>query len=156
MLFKEIVDAGHCAFFESASDWRDAVRKSCRQLVRTGYAARDYEERIIECVEEFGPYIVIIPGLAIPHSTKGSPGVTRTAIAFTKFEKPVQFDPDDREKDATLFFTLAAADDEKHLENMRQLFTILSDEQILQRLLQVKSEQDLLALDKDICQALSV
>lgn len=87
-------------------------------------------------------------GLAIPHSTKGSPGVTQTAIAFTKFEKPVSFDPADREKDATLFFTLAAVDDEKHLENMRQLFTILSDGQILEQLSHVKSEDDLLELDK--------
>ena len=144
MLFKDIVDAKRCAFFNDAADWRDAIRKSCK----TGCATADYEERIIQCVEEFGPYIVIVPGLAIPHSTKGSPGVTQTAIAFTKFEKPVSFDPADREKDATLFFTLAAVDDEKHLENMRQLFTILSDGQILEQLSHVKSEDDLLELDK--------
>ena len=39
-------------------------------------------------------------------------------------------------------------DDEKHLENMRQLFTILSDGQILEQLSHVKSEDDLLELDK--------
>ena len=152
MLFKDIVDAKHYAFFNSADDWRDAIHKSCRPLVKTGCATTDYEESIILCVEEFGPYIVIVPGLAIPHSTKGSPGVTRTAIAFTKFEQPVSFDPADREKDATLFFTLAAVDDEKHLENMRQLFTILSNDQILEQLSHVKSEDDLLELDKALSQ----
>ena len=72
----------------------------------------------------------------------------RLPLPSQKFEKPVSFDPADREKDATLFFTLAAVDDEKHLENMRQLFTILSDGQILEQLSHVKSEDDLLELDK--------
>lgn len=70
MLFKDIVDAKRCAFFNDAVDWRDAIRKSCIPLKKTGCATADYEERIIQCVEEFGPYIVIVPGLAIPHSTK--------------------------------------------------------------------------------------
>lgn len=151
MLFKDIVDAKHCAFFDSADNWRDAIQKSCSRLVATGCATEEYEKRIIECVEEFGPYIVIVPGLAIPHSIKGSPGVTQTSIAFTKFEHPVRFDQTDREKDATLFFTLAAVDEDKHLENMRQLFTILSDEQILRQLSHVKSEKDLLELDRALC-----
>ena len=65
MLFKDIVDAKRCAFFNDAVDWRDAIRKSCIPLKKTGCATADYEERIIQCVEEFGPYIVIVPGLAI-------------------------------------------------------------------------------------------
>ena len=98
-------------------------------------------------LQEFGPYIVIVPGLAIPHSTKGAPGVRRTAIAFVKFEQPVRFDEADREKDATLFFALAAVDEDEHVKNMRQLFKLLSDEKLLEQLTQVKTEQDLLALD---------
>ena len=86
------------AFFEKAENWQDAIEKSCLPLVRTGCATPEYARRVIECVQEFGPYIVIVPGLAIPHSTKGAPGVRRTAIAFVKFEQPVRFDEADREK----------------------------------------------------------
>ena len=86
-------------------------------LVDTGCATPAYAQRIIECVEEFGPYIVIVPGLAIPHSTKGSPGVSQTAISFVRFEQPVIFDPEDREKDARVFFALAAVDEDAHIKN---------------------------------------
>lgn len=147
MLLKEIVEEDRFAFFEKADDWKDAIRKSCSPLVRTGCANEEYAARVIECVEEFGPYIVLVPGLAIPHSTKGAPGVRCTAVSFVKFEQPVRFDPDDREKDATLFFALAAVDEEAHVKNMRQLFKILSDEEVLEKLTHVKTKEELLALD---------
>ena len=147
LLLKEIVQEKRYAFFEKAENWQDAIEKSCLPLVRTGCATPEYARRVIECVQEFGPYIVIVPGLAIPHSTKGAPGVRRTAIAFVKFEQPVRFDEADREKDATLFFALAAVDEDEHVKNMRQLFKLLSDEKLLEQLTQVKTEQDLLVLD---------
>ena len=147
MLLKVIVKEKRFAFFERAESWQDAIEKSCLPLVSTGCATPEYAQRIIECVQEFGPYIVIVPGLAIPHSTKGAPGVSRTAIAFAKFEQPVRFDEADREKDASLFFALAAVDEDEHVKNMRQLFKILSDEKLLEQLTHVKSEKDLLALD---------
>jgi len=93
-------------------------------------------------------YIVIVPGLAIPHSTKGSPGVQKTSIAFAKFETPVRFDENDLDKDAALFFTLAAVDEEEHLKNMRQLFLILSDEELLEKLAQANTAEELLELDQ--------
>ncbi len=147
MLLKDIVEGNRCAFYKEASDWKDAIKKSCAPLVTAGCATEEYAQRIIECVEELGPYIVIIPGLAIPHSTNGSPGVRKTAVAFAKFENPVHFDENDHEKDAVLFFTLAAVDEDEHLNNMRQLFLILSDEELLEKLMQVNSAEDLLELD---------
>lgn len=99
-------------------------------------------------MEELGPYIVIVPGLAIPHSIKGSPGVQKTSIAFAKFETPVRFDENDLDKDAALFFTLAAVDEEEHLKNMRQLFLILSDEELLEKLAQANTAEELLELDQ--------
>lgn len=147
MLLKEIVRQNRAAFFSGSSDWKDAIRKSCQPLVDTGCATPAYAQRIIECVEEFGPYIVIVPGLAIPHSTKGSPGVSQTAISFVRFERPVIFDPEDRAKDARVFFALAAVDEDAHIKNMRQLFKILSNEELLEKLAHVSSPQELEMLD---------
>lgn len=148
MLLKEIVEGKRYAFYKEAADWKDAIKKSCSPLVATNCATEEYAQRIIECVEELGLYIVIVPGLAIPHSTKGSPGVQKTSIAFAKFETPVRFDENDLDKDAALFFTLAAVDEEEHLKNMRQLFLILSDEELLEKLAQANTAEELLELDQ--------
>lgn len=147
MLLKEIVDEGLFAFYEDADSWQDAIQKSCEPLVRRGYVTQEYAQRIIACVDEFGPYIVIVPGLAIPHATKAVAGTTKTAIAFAKFKNRISFDEEDPEKYATVFFALAAVDEEEHLKNMRQLFQVLSDDQLLEKLGQVECAEQLLELD---------
>ena len=73
--------------------------------------------------------------------------MSQTAISFVRFEQPVIFDPEDREKDARVFFALAAVDEDAHIKNMRQLFKILSNEELLEKLAHVSSPQELAMLD---------
>ena len=74
-------------------------------------------------------------------------GVNDTAMCFMKTEKPVSFDPNDPDKDARIFVVLAATDDEVHLNNLMQLSETLSDEEIVDKLLQAKTGDDLLAVE---------
>jgi len=147
MLLKEIVEKKLYFFAEGASSWQDSVKLSCRALVDSGIVGEKYADEIIKCVEENGPYIVILPGIALPHSIENSPNAFGTAIAFTKFMQPVSFDDNDSEKQASVFFTLAATDDELHLKNMRKLFKMLTNEELCADLQCVASADELLALD---------
>lgn len=146
MLLKEIVDKKHCNFIQKAEGWQDSIRQACKPLEADGTVTEDYAQEIIDCVEKHGPYIVIMPGFALPHSMEGSAGAKGTAISFMKVEEPVSFDPDDPEKDATVFFTLAAANSDEHLKNMQQLFGMLTNEDLCAELLTVQSPDDLLKL----------
>ncbi|OYO90771.1 PTS sugar transporter subunit IIA [Lachnotalea glycerini] len=121
---------------------------SCEPLEADGTVEANYKEDIIACVEKYGPYIVIIPEVAMPHSQEGAVGVNKTAISFMKLRKPVSFDPNDREKDARLFFTLASCNPEQHLDNMMRLSEMLSNEEIVAALLEANSESDLLEIEK--------
>ena len=49
-------------------------------------------------------------------------------------DKPVSFDPEDPEKDAQLFFTLASCDPEQHLNNMARLSELLMNEEVVEAL----------------------
>lgn len=64
---------------------------------------QSYVDEIIQCVETFGPYIIIAPEVAMPHSSEESAGVFGTAISFTKFKQAVTFAGDQEAKTATLF-----------------------------------------------------
>jgi len=145
-MFKEIVEKKHFSFHEGFDDWRDAVRAACAPLVSDGTIEKEYPEIIIQKVEELGPYIVIAPNICIPHAERGR-GVNDTAMCFMKTEKPVSFDPNDPDKDARIFVVLAATDDEVHLNNLMQLSETLSDEAIVDKLLQAKTGDDLLAVE---------
>lgn len=147
-MLKEFVEKKHYKFAESAKDWKDAIRMSCESLEADGTVEGNYKEDIIRCVEKYGPYIVIMPDIAMPHSQECAVGVHKTAIGFMKLEQPVSFDPEDPEKDATLFFTLASCDSEQHLANMAKLADIMTNEELVAELKKAKTPEDLLALQE--------
>ncbi len=147
-MLKEFVESKHCKFAESAKDWKDAIRMSCESLEADGTVEANYKEDIIKCVEKYGPYIVIIPGVAMPHSQENAVGVHKTAIGFMKLDKPVSFDPEDPEKDASLFFTLASCNPEQHLNNMSRLAEMLSNEGLIEDLKKANGPEDLLKLQE--------
>ena len=147
-MLRNFVETKHYKFAESASDWREAIRMSCEVLEEDGTVEANYKEMIIQCVEEYGPYMVIIPKVAMPHSQEGAHGVNKTAISFMRLQKPVSFEPGNEEKDAQLFFTLASCDSSKHLENMSRLSEILSNEELVKELLKAEKPEDLIELQK--------
>lgn len=65
-----------------------------------------------------------------------------------KLEQPVSFDPEDPEKDAVLFFTLASCNPEQHLDNMSRLSEMLSNEELVEDLKKAKKPEDLLQLQE--------
>ncbi len=147
-MLRDFVENKHYKFAESAKDWRDAIRMSCESLEADGTVEANYKEDIIACVEKHGPYIVIMPNVAMPHSQEGAVGVNKTAIAFMKLEKPVSFDPEDPEKDAQLFFTLASCDPDQHLQNMMKLSEMLMNPEVVEALSGAKTPEDLMKIQE--------
>lgn len=146
MLLTQMLDAGHVNFRERCTGWQDAIRAGCEPLVATGTVDAGYADEIVACIEKYGPYIVIAPDIAMPHSQENAKGVHKTAISFMKVNEAVAFDADDREKDARLFFTLASQNHEQHLENMSMLATILDNEALIAGLLAAQDTSDLRAI----------
>lgn len=142
-MLSEFIELGLVRYEKSFDNWEDAVRASCQTLVQTNRITKEYEDAIVENVKTHGPYIVIVEGIAMPHSTQGGVGVNDTAIAFMKVDEPVYFDDEDPTKNAQLFFTLAAVDNDKHLENMTKLMDLLMNDEVVEELKHTYSVDDL-------------
>lgn len=127
---------------ETPSNWEDAVILSCQTLLEKEIITQQYVDEIVECVQKYGPYIVIVPGVAMPHSSEDSQGVLGTAISFTKMSKDVVFEEGNAEKNARLFFTLAAKDSEAHVENISKLSEMLMTDGIIDALMTVETMED--------------
>ena len=122
-------------------------RYSFHELLDDGTITPIYPDEIIKKVEELGPYIVIAPNICIPHAQEGV-GVNDTAMCFMKTEKPVHFDPNDPEKDARIFVVLASTNNNVHLENLSALSETLSDEDIVAKVLEAKTPEDLVKIEE--------
>jgi PTS system ascorbate-specific IIA component len=147
MLLGEIITNNRVQFVDGAGDWEEAIRISCKSLIDDKTINPKYADEIISAVRDLGPYIVLMPGFALPHAMKNSSNANGTAIAFTKFSRPVSFIKDSDEKDASVFFTLAARDNEEHLKNMRKLWKMLTNEELCVDLLRAATLEELMALD---------
>lgn len=125
---------------ESADDWQDAIRISVQPLEQGGYVESCYKDEIIENVEKLGPYIVIAEDIALPHA-RPEQGVIGTQISITLFRQGVQFKG--RDTTARLFVTLAAKDNNEHLEALSQISELLSNEEVVNQILAAPDAQTL-------------
>lgn len=147
MLFRDLVEKQHIRFCESFSCWEDAVEASCKPFLQDGSISHDYIDDVISCIRTYGPYIVLAPHIAMPHAQEKARGVYKTGICFMKVEQPVEFEPGNPDKNAELFFSLAAADHTEHLEQMQKLAFVLLQPTVVERLLNITSIDELLELD---------
>lgn len=141
-MLKEIIKQGYYAFEQHFDHWEDAIKASYQPLLLDGTVELEYIDAVIKCVNTYGPYIVIAPNIAMPHSTEGAQGCNGTAISFMKVQDEVDFDPSDPDKKARLFFSLAAIDHEKHIENIKNLMETLMNEDIVEALLNMKTIEE--------------
>ena len=129
-----------------ATDWRDAVRRVGRLLVESGAVEERYIEGMIHTAEELGPYIVIAPGVAMPHS-RPEDGVRRPCMALITLRDPINFGSPDNDP-VRLVFAFGAVDKKQHIEALSQLANafsqFFSEQGGIQSLLDAQTPQELM------------
>ncbi|GEN52628.1 PTS sugar transporter subunit IIA [Halobacillus faecis] len=134
---------GNIHFLNSVSTWEEAIKESAAPLLDDGSITPKYVEDMIQNVHENGPYIVIVPGIAMPHAKNEDGVVKKTGIALLKLEEAVPF-PEN--KKVNLLFTLAAEDTSGHLDLISDLSSLLIEDEVREKLEQSNSEQEILDL----------
>ena len=144
-MIKQLIEQDRVLFAEGFDRWEDAVRAGAQPLLRDGAIEEAYVQSMIECINKYGPYIVIAPDIALPHAQGGGTGVNATSMSFMKVARPVHFS-DSPEHDARLLFVLASVDSDSHLDMLQALVEEISDEEFLAKLLAVDNMEGLKAI----------
>ncbi|MBS3753113.1 MAG: PTS sugar transporter subunit IIA [Anaerolineales bacterium] len=140
MSLMELLPKERIAVAVEADDWESAVRAAGRLLVETGAAEERYIDGMIATTKELGPYIVIAPGVAIPHS-RPEDGVLKPSLAFLKLTKPVEFGHQENDP-VHLVIALGATDHDQHVEALGTIAKILMDEASYTALLSAQTVDD--------------
>lgn len=148
-VLQTIVEKKHYKFVDKVDSWQEAVKLSTESLVADGSVDADYYQQIVDCITKYGPYVVFDHYVAMPHSQENASGVHKTGIGFMRVKEEVSFgtDEDGEEKNAKLFFTLAACNPDEHLNNIQQLMGIFCNEELLDALMAANSPEDILAAE---------
>lgn len=139
MLTKDTIALG-----VQARDWQQAVREAGKLLVRSGAVERRYVGAMIQMVKDIGPYIVIAPGVALPHA-RPEDGVKRPCMSLVTLDPPVHFGNEYNDP-VTLVVAFGTPDKEGHIEALAELARLLGDAEVLARMKEASLPEELLLL----------
>ncbi|MDD4369812.1 MAG: PTS sugar transporter subunit IIA [Anaerostipes sp.] len=123
------------------NDWRDAVRRSGEKLVERGYIEDRYIDAMIHSIEEYGSYVVLAKGFALPHA-KVEEGSIRLGMHFIRLKNPVPFGVE--ELDPIEFVCcLSAIDHKSYLKAFFSLVNMLKDDEYRQMLHDAESPEEM-------------
>ena len=144
-----IIENGAFALGQEAADWKAAVKLGTDLLVKAGAAEERYYEAILKMTEELGPYYVIAPGIAMPH-TRPENGAKKTGFALVTLKNPVSFGHSDNDP-VEIILCICAKDAKDMNESVIvEAVTLFDDEKAVERLKKAQSVEDLRAVFADI------
>jgi len=124
---KKLIRPNIIGIVESVEDWQGAIRAVGKLLVEDGAVEERFVDAMIRVAIEFGPYIVVAPGIALPHA-RPEDGVINASIAIARLKTPVNFGNEDNDP-VYLVVALAAVDNKQHIEGLQQLALVLGNKE---------------------------
>ena len=123
---RESLSQRSIALREAHGDRDATVRRTGELLAAGGSVDPAYTDEMLAALEQYGPYIVIAPGVALAHA-RPSPAVRGIASSILTLVPPVPFGHPENDP-VRLVVGLAAPDDESHIEALRQMADLLGDD----------------------------
>lgn len=116
----------------NANNWEEAVRAGGRLLLDAGKIEERYIDAMIRTVKQLGPYIVIAPGIAMPHA-RPEDGAKEVGMSLITLKNPVNFGHQQNDP-VKIVVCLCAVDNSSHIKALSQLVKFLNDEEMINKL----------------------
>lgn len=129
---------------EKCDNWQEAIRKAAAPLVKQGSISEKYTENIFKRFNDYGPYMVIAPGIALPHAGIDE-GVYDTQISIMTLKEPIVFHHPSNDPVHTVI-VLAAKDNYSHIETLNRIIDVLSIEDNVKLLRNSTNAEEILNL----------
>lgn len=152
MLKEFIQEKKSCALQVQVSDWKEAVRTGVDLLVQSQVAEPRYYESILSMVQEYGPYFVIVPGVAMPHA-RPEMGALATGFSLVTLASPVAFGHQDNDPVDVVLCICAKDAQDMNETAIIEAMNLFDDEQYIQRLRAARTLEDVVVVLADAAQA---
>ncbi|OUN88548.1 PTS sugar transporter subunit IIA [[Collinsella] massiliensis] len=131
----------------NARDAEEAIHLAGELLVASGNAEEAYVEAMVDAYHSLGPYMVIAPGLAMPHA-RPSGFVAHPCISLLTLANPVAFGHPTNDP-VSVVIALGGTTNEGHLELLQALSSIFVIPDLVRRLHDAQSYEDVLEILKE-------
>ncbi len=144
MKLSELLRPSLVAVDVEAENWQKAIEACGQLLYKDGATEERFTAAMIRVTREFGPYIVVAPGIALPHAYPED-GVIKPSMALVKLKTPVEFGNAQNDP-VWLLVALAAVDSQQHIQGLADLAFVLGNLANIQELKQCNTPEELLAV----------
>ena len=142
-LLQNLLSEENVSFHYPAETWEDVIRHGGQLMVDAGFTDPTYTEAMIDVVRDMGPYIVLAPGLAMPHA-RPEMGAKQVGTALVTLEKPIDFGSPENDPVSVAVF-LCAPNKEEHIQLLTDIATLFEDEEFLDAAVNFESIEDVQA-----------
>ena len=142
-LLQDLLSEDNVSFHYPAETWEDVIRHGGQLMVDAGFTEPTYTEAMIDVVRDMGPYIVLAPGLAMPHA-RPEMGAKQVGTALVTLEKPIDFGSPENDPVSVAVF-LCAPNKEEHIQLLTDIATLFEDEEFLDAAVNFESIEDVQA-----------
>lgn len=122
----DVINPRRIRFVETVESWEDALQLASGPLLEEGTIEPRYVEAMVNGIKRYGPYFVISPEVALAHALPKD-GVNSLSVSLMLLKNPVMF----LDRKVSILFVLAPIDKSSHLGIMKDLMSVLSNEDLL-------------------------
>ncbi|MFB8425613.1 PTS sugar transporter subunit IIA [Priestia megaterium] len=142
MLIKLLSKNQRIMFEDKPITWVESIEKVSKPLLNESVIKESYVQKMIDNVNDLGPYIVIAPKIALAHA-RPEDGVNEMGLSLLITKETVKFS-EKEEHNAQLIFSLAATDSVSHLSLLSDLAQIFSDQANINSLCELRTSEEVL------------
>ena len=139
-LLQDLLSEDNVSFRYPAETWEDVIRHGGQLMADAGFTDPTYTEAMIDVVRDMGPYIVLAPGLAMPHA-RPEMGAKQVGAALVTLEKPIDFGSPENDPVSVAIF-LCAPNKDEHIQLLTDIATLFEDEEFLDAAVNFESIED--------------
>lgn len=139
-LLQDLLSEDNVSFRYPAETWEDVIHHGGQLMVDAGFTDPTYTEAMIDVVRDMGPYIVLAPGLAMPHA-RPEMGAKQVGAALVTLEKPIDFGSPENDPVSVAIF-LCAPNKDEHIQLLTDIATLFEDEEFLDAAVNFESIED--------------
>jgi mannitol operon transcriptional antiterminator len=129
-----------------AATREEAIKAAGGVLVECGIAEERYTAAMLSVCDQLGPYIVLAPGVAIPHAAPED-GALDVGLAVVVLAHPVRFGHPENDPVHTVI-AFASSDQSRHIGVLSALARFLGDPIQCECMAHARSAQDVIDLLK--------
>ncbi len=138
-MIEEYLKTDNLRLMSPCNNWEEMIQATGEVMVNLDIVSPAYIDAMVSAKEKYGPYMVIVPGVALLHA-RPEDGVKKTGIVILTSDKDISFGSENDPVRVAIGF--AATKQNDHLVILQDLACLLQNETAIEKISTFKNGEE--------------